>query len=84
MAQKQRARSSWKLNQGLLESDGLIGQKGRDFASIYAVHAMAAARRIWQQPRASRGCVLPRVRNDPILLPIPRPTRNTAKIIENV
>ena len=49
-----------------------------------AVQAIAAASNIWQIPKAIRGDIVPRARNDPTLLPIPSPTRNTAKMIENV
>ena len=45
---------------------------------------MAAASSIWQPPSAIRGRTVPRARNDPTLLPIPSPTRNTARMIEKV
>ena len=41
IAQSARTRSSWKLNHGLVEIDGLIGQYGSDCVSMYAAQAMA-------------------------------------------
>src|SRR5262245_17338879 len=84
IAQRQRTRSIWKLNHGLREIEGLIGQYGRDFASAKALQAIAAASSSWHQPRAILGGNLPRERNEPTLLPIPNPTRNTARMMEKV
>ena len=42
MAQMQRTRSIWKVNQDCVESSGLIGQYGRDSASMNAVQAIAS------------------------------------------
>ena len=39
--QRQRTISSWKLNQGSFEIDGLIGQYGSDSVSMYAAQAIA-------------------------------------------
>src|SRR6185369_4179897 len=55
IAQRQRARSTWKVNHGLVESSGLIGQKGSEEPSMMAVQAMPSTSRSWQQPRAKRG-----------------------------
>src|SRR5207247_8856619 len=82
--QRQRARSSWKLNQGSVEIDGLIGQYGSDSVSMYADQAIAAHNSNWHAPSATRGRASPRESADPRLLPIPRPIRNTARISENV
>ncbi len=51
---------------------------------MYPVHVIAAARSNWQPPSAIPGLVTRRDRNDPALLPIPRPIRKTARIMENV
>jgi hypothetical protein len=79
-----RMRSSWKTIHGLVDSDGSIGQNGSDRASTSAAHATAPARSAWQPASRIRGLTGPRPTNDPRLLPIPRPTRNTARMIENV
>ncbi len=68
----------------LLEIDALIGQYGSDAMSMYALQAMAPTLSIWHQPRASRGRATVRAISAPRLLPIPRPMRNTPRMIENV
>src|SRR5262249_28774732 len=68
----------------LVEIDGLIGQYGSESVTMYDVHAKHAQSINWQKPSATRGRFKPRAIADPRLLPIPRPTRNTARIIENV
>ena len=45
---------------------------------------MVAHSRSWHQPSATRGRATRRASSDPIVLPMPRPTRNTARISENV
>ena len=80
----QRTKSSWKLNQGLLEIAGLIGQYGSDCVSMYALHASATQISIWHQPSARRGRAMRAAMAEPRLLPMPRPSRNTARISENV
>src|SRR5258707_12629434 len=84
IAQRQRARSNWKVNQGLWERKGLIGQYGSDFERTHAVHAIAATRSIWQAPSASCGRIVRRARNAPPPLPSPSPPRNTATMMQNV
>src|SRR5439155_24350365 len=83
-AHSDRTRSSWKLNHGSVEIDGLIGQYGNDCVSMYAVQATAPHRAIWQTPSATRGRPTPRASAEPRLLPMPRPIKNTARIRENV
>src|SRR5437879_2643562 len=51
-AHRQRTRSSCRLNQGLCDSRGLIGQYGSDEASCQAVHEIATASSNWQNPSA--------------------------------
>ena len=80
----QRTISSWKLNQGSVEIDGLIGQYGSDCVSMYAVHAIAAQSSSWHHPSASRGRAMRAAIAEPMLLPIPSPNRKTARISENV
>ncbi len=84
MAQVERARSIWKVNQGLVESTGLMGQYGSELASMQAVQATAPASSSWQQPRARRGRATPRTSAAATPLPIPKPARNTARMMENV
>ena len=72
------------MNHGLEERVGLIGQYGRLRATMAAVQAMAAARHNWLQPSQKRGRGVPRAATDPALLPIPNPSRNTDRMIENV
>jgi hypothetical protein len=69
---------------GDVEIDGLIGQYGSDSVFMYAAHAIAAQMPSWHQPSARRGDVLSRAVIAPAVLPMPRPTRNTARINENV
>ena len=76
--------SSWKVYQGLVEREGLIGQFGSELVIIHATQAAVAANNIWQKPSNSRGRVVVRDKNEPALLPIPSPIRNTARMIENV
>ncbi len=45
---------------------------------------MAAQSSIWHQPSASRGRAVRAAIDDPMLLPMPSPRRNTARISENV
>ena len=50
-----------------------------------AVHAMPAASRTWHQPSASRAVRVPCIErriHEPAELPIARPMRKTARIIE--
>ena len=84
MAQLQRTRSIWKLNQGLRESIGITGQYGREQAITYADQATAAIKSIWQTPNTIPGRAAARATRDPMPLPIPNPTRNTASTMENV
>jgi hypothetical protein len=64
--------------------DTLIGQYGNDRLSMAAVQAMAATMRNWQMPSASFGFFSVLAMNEPMLLPMPRPVRKTARMIENV
>src|SRR5262249_3980782 len=82
--QSDRTRSSWKLNKGVLEIEGSIGHQGNDSVNIYAAQAMVAQSRTWHQARATRGRFIWWDSEEPIVLPIPRPIRKTATIIENV
>src|SRR6185436_12788775 len=83
-AQRLRTRSTWKVNQGLLDRIGFTGQYGMESASMNAVQPTPAAARNWQTPRATRGLAMDRAISAPALLPIPNPTKNTARITENV
>jgi hypothetical protein len=76
--------SSWKVIHGLVVSDGFTGQCGSTFASMNAAHATAMATIIWHTPSATRGRTMPPASHDPTLLPMPRPVRNTARMIEKV
>src|SRR5215510_11212418 len=85
-----RIRSSWKVIQFTLACaptvalmEGLIGQYGIDELVVYAAHSIAAHNPSWHQPSAIRAFML-RASAEPRLLPIPRPTRKTARINENV
>ena len=60
------------------------GQNGTESDSMYAVHATAPASSNWQIPMATRGRTEPRSMADADTLPIPMPTRNTARMMENV
>src|SRR5438034_8493207 len=51
--QRQRTRSSCNVYQGVVTSDGLIGQYGSDCVSWYAAHAMAPQIPSWIQDRKS-------------------------------
>ncbi len=84
IAQSERTRSSWNVNQGLLDAEGSIGQYGSDCVSMYAAQAIAPASSICTQASASRGRAMLRDSAEPTLLPMPRPSRNTARINENV
>ena len=84
MTQIARIRSSWNMNTGLVESEGLIGQYGSDVPVAYAAHASVAHSRSWHQPNTTRGCATRRASSEPTALPMPSPTRNTARIKENV
>ena len=64
--------------------EGLIGQNGSDSVNMHDVHAMAAHNNIWHQPSASRGRSRRPASAAPMLLPMPRPKRNTARISEKV
>ena len=81
IAHRQRAMSIWKLNQGLVLSMGLTGQYGSDSEIMYAVQKMPSVSSSCDQPSASRGRI-DRATQDPAVLPIPRPIRNTARMIE--
>src|SRR6185369_5555768 len=83
-AHKQRTMSIWNVYQGLVESSGLIGQYGSEFDSMYAVQATAPASSIWLQPSSALGFRASRASIEPPVLPIAMPTRNTAKMMENV
>ena len=84
IAHNERTRSSWKVNHGLLDVDGSIGQYGSDCVSMYADQAMAPASSICTQASARRGRAMLRDSAEPTLLPMPRPKRNTARISEKV
>ena len=84
MTQMARIRSSWKVNEGDVEIDGLIGQNGSESAVEYAAHARQKHRPSCTHPSAVFAFDTPRASAAPRLLPIPRPTRNTARISENV
>ena len=79
-----RIRSSWKLNVSDVEIDGLIGQYGSDTLVAYAAQARHTHNPSWHQPSAILGFDRLRAIADPRLLPMPRPTRNTARISEKV
>ena len=64
--------------------DGSIGQYGSDCVSMYAAHAIAPARSIWHHASASRGRSTDRASAEPMLLPMPNPSRNTARISAKV
>ena len=83
-AHKQRTMSIWKVYQGLVESSGLIGQYGSECDNWYAVQATAPASSIWLQPSSALELRAPRTAIEPLALPIAMPTRNTARMIENV
>src|SRR5664279_1608427 len=70
-AHKQRTRSIWKVYHGLVDSSGLIGQKGRELDSMYAVQATAPVSAIWLQPSSALGLRAPRASVAPPVLPIP-------------
>ena len=72
------------MNHGVVAIDGLIGQYGSDSVSWYAAHAIAPHSRSWHQPSARRGVARLRVSVAPIVLPMPRPTRNTARMSAKV
>src|ERR1043166_3648945 len=82
--QAQRTMSIWNVYQGLVESSGLTGQKGSDCETWNAVHATAIASSNWLQPSSARGLRAVRAASEPARLPMPSPTRNTARIIEKV
>src|SRR5688572_26819745 len=84
ITQMARIKSSWKLKEMEVEIDGLIGQNGSDALVAYAAHASDAHSPTWHQPSAKRAFVPPRASAAPRLLPIPRPTRNTARMSEKV
>src|SRR4029077_6324281 len=79
-----RTRSSCSVNQGVVAMYGLIGQYGSDSVSSYADHAIAPPNSSWDHPRARRGDAMSRAIVAPAVLPMPRPTRNTARISANV
>src|SRR5215470_8814460 len=64
-------------------SVGLIGQYGSELFVMNADHAIATINRAWQMPRSLRGLVLQRDMAEARLLPMPRPVRKTARMIEN-
>src|SRR5215471_18018489 len=77
-----RARSIWKLNHADA-SDGSTGQYGSCCAAIHAPYAIVNARENWTQPSVVRALEVFRTTADPIALPMPSPTRNTATMMEN-
>src|SRR5688572_27355459 len=79
-----RIRSSWKLKEIEVEIDGLIGQNGSEALVAYAAQARHAQRPTWHHPSAMRALVALRAVAAPRLLPIPSPTRKTARMRENV
>src|SRR5215471_15810488 len=83
-AQAQRVMSIWNVYHGLVESRGFTGQKGSDAETCHAVHATAAAISIWLHPSSARGFRAVRAIIDPTVLPTPRPTRNTPRMMEKV
>src|SRR6202521_2749301 len=83
MAQSARRRSSSKATQGPLDGDGWIGPYGRTWMAC-AAQAIARVNITWHQPNISRGCARREALNAAAQLPIPIPTRNTARMMENV
>ena len=79
-----RIKSSWNMNVGLIAIEGLIGQYGSELPVAYAAHASVTHSRSWHQPSTTRGCATRRASSAPTVLPMPRPTRNTARINEKV
>ena len=64
--------------------EGLIGQNGSESAVEYAAHAIATHNPSCTHPSAVFAFDTPRASAAPRLLPMPRPTRKTARISENV
>ena len=64
--------------------DVLIGQYGSELISMYALQAIAPTFSSWHQPSATRGRSMLFAMSEPRLLPMPRPMRKTARMIENV
>ncbi len=83
-AHKDRARSSWNWNAALVESAGFTGQYGRPVVSDRAAQRMAPTSSPWQTPSAARAVASDRAAAEPTALPMPRPSRNTARMSENV
>ena len=71
------------MNHGVVAIEGLIGQYTNDSVSWYAAHAIAPHSRSWHQPSARRGDDWLRASVAPIVLPMRRPTRNTARMSAN-
>src|SRR5262245_46940534 len=82
--QRQRTRSIWNVGVASMAKPGLTGQYGRTLVIEYAAHAIAPVSSSWQTPSANRGCLDVRANADPTVLPRPRPSRNAARISENV
>src|SRR5205085_2618153 len=80
-AQKHRTKSSCRLIHGFCCHVGMIGQNGIDTNNEYAVHPIDPAARNWQIPSATRGRSARRAMEEPIALPMPSPSRNTASVI---
>ena len=83
-AHRQRARSSWNVNHGLVLSRGSTGQYGSQASMLNEAQAIAATRKNWHQPSMTSEFLPLRASSDPALLPSPSPRRNTARMIENV
>ena len=69
------------MYQGLSESSGLMGQNGSESASMMADQAVAPVSSNWHQPSASRGRTC-RTSSAAIPLPMARPIRKTARMME--
>ena len=68
----------------LADSEGFTGHQGSDCVHMYAAQKIAPHSSIWHQPSAMRGRSRLRASADPMLLPMPMPNRNTARISEKV
>jgi hypothetical protein len=82
--QSVRATSIWKLNHGLVEMEGSIGQYGIEVPTMMPAHATATPTPAWHQPSATPGRAKFRASADARLLPIPRPSRKPARMSEKV
>src|SRR5207302_2500367 len=79
-AQAERSKSVRNVGHGFTTVG--IGQYGRDLASTIAAAVTVAASKTWQIPKAVRGETRERATYDPAALPIPKPARKTARMIE--